>query len=217
MIGENSVVRSNVVIEHNSRIGNDCTIHSQVNIGYASQIGDRVIIRSGATIGGEGFGFAPDENKKYHRVPHTGFVEIHDDVHIGSNSNVDRGTYGKTLLKRGSKLDSLVHIAHNVELGEDCIMVSQAGIAGSTTVGNRVIISGQIGILDHLKVCDDVVLVHRAGVTADITEKGVWAGLPAKPMKEYVKSLNTDKRLSKKIKMLEKEIETLTKMIEKND
>jgi len=96
-------------------------------------------------------------------------------------------------------------------------MVSQAGIAGSTTVGNRVIISGQIGILDHLKVCDDVVLVHRAGVTADITEKGVWAGLPAKPMKEYVKSLNTDKRLSKKIKMLEKKIEALTKMIEKND
>ncbi len=217
ILGENTIVRSNSSIEHDTVIGKNCTIHSQVNIGYSSQIGNGVIIHSGTVIGNEGFGFAPDHNKHLHRVPHTGYVEIQDDVQIGSNCNIDRGTYGATTIKRGSKLDSLCHIAHNVVLGEDCILVAQSGIAGSTTIGNRVIASGQTAILDHLNITDDVTLIHRAGVIADITEKGMWGGTPAKPMKEYVKNLSTGKRLEKKIIALEKTIAELkTALKEKN-
>ena len=214
-LGENIVIRSNSVIEHDCVIGNDCTVHSQVNIGYGSLIGERVIIRSGAVIGNEGFGFVPDDNNHYHRVPHTGFVEIQDDVQIGPNCNIDRGTYGSTLIKRGCKLDSLCHIAHNVVLGENCILVSQCGIAGSTVVGDRVILSGQTGVLDHIKIADDAVLVHRAGVIADIPEKGMWAGLPPKPMKEYMRNLRANKRTEKKIARLEETISELKTMIDK--
>ena len=208
-LGENIVIRSNSVIEHDCVIGDDCTVHAQVNIGYGSRIGERVIIRSGAVIGNEGFGFVPDENNHYHRVPHTGFVDIQDDVQIGPNCNVDRGTYGPTLIKRGCKLDSLCHIAHNVVLGENCILVSQCGIAGSTIVGDRVILSGQTGVLDHLNIADDAILVHRAGVIADIPEKGMWAGLPPKPIKEYMRNLRASKRLEKKLARLEETIEEL--------
>ena len=208
-IGKNTVIRSNSVIEHNVVIGDNCTIHNQVNIGYGSQIGNRVIIRSGVIIGNEGFGFAKDENNQYHRVPHTGHVEIQDDVHISSNCNIDRGTYGATLIKLGCKLDALCHIAHNVELGENCILVAQCGIAGSTVVGDRVILSGQTGVLDHKKIADDAVLVHRAGVISDIPEGGVWGGLPPKPMKEHMKRANSHKILEKKIAKLEEKIAEL--------
>lgn len=212
-LGKNVVVRSNSVIEHDCVIGDDCTIHSQANIGYGSHLGNRVIIRSGAVIGNEGFGFAQDESKKYHRVPHTGYVEIQDDVQIGSNCNIDRGTYGATLIKRGTKIDGLCHIAHNVVLGENCILVSQCGIAGSTIVGDRVILSGQTGVLDHLKIADDAILVHRAGVIQDIPEKGVWAGLPPKPMREHMKRANSYKTLEKKIIKLEEKIAELQKTL----
>ncbi len=208
-IGKNVVIRSNSVIERDVEIGNDCTIHSQANIGYGSKLGNRVIIRSGAVVGNEGFGFAKDENNHYHRVPHTGYVEIQDDVQIGSNCNIDRGTYGATLIKRGCKIDGLCHIAHNVVLGENCILVSQCGIAGSTIVGDRVILSGQTGVLDHLKIADDAVLIHRAGVIQDIPTGGIWGGLPPKPMKEHMKRNNSYKTLEKKIAKLEEKISEL--------
>ncbi len=217
VLAEGTIVRSNSSIEHDSVLGKNCTIHSQVNIGYGSQIGNNVIIHAGTVIGNEGFGFAPDQNKHLHRVPHTGYVEIHDDVQIGSNCNIDRGTYEKTTIKRGSKIDALCHIAHNVVIGEDCILVAQSGIAGSTTIGNRVILSGHTAILDHLKIADDVTLVHRAGVTADITEKGMWGGTPAKPMKEYVKGLSTGKRLEKKIARFEQTISELKIILDEKD
>ena len=197
------------MIERDVEIGNDCTIHSQANIGYGSKLGNRVIIRSGAVVGNEGFGFAKDENNHYHRVPHTGYVEIQDDVQIGSNCNIDRGTYGATLIKRGCKIDGLCHIAHNVVLGENCILVSQCGIAGSTIVGDRVILSGQTGVLDHLKIADDAVLIHRAGVIQDIPTGGIWGGLPPKPMKEHMKRNNSYKTLEKKIAKLEEKISEL--------
>lgn len=214
-LGKNIMIRSNSVIEHSVEIGDDSTIHSQVNIGYGSKIGKRVIIRPGSIIGNEGFGFAKDEKNQYHRVPHTGYVDIQDDVQIGSNCNIDRGTYKATVIKRGCKLDTLSHIAHNVVLGENSVVSSQCGIAGSTVIGDRAIISGQTGILDHINIPDDVVLVHRAGVITDIPEKGMWAGLPAKPMREYVKNLNTNKRTDKKIAQLEETIANLQEQLNK--
>jgi len=195
-IGSNTTIRSNSVVERNAVIGSDCIIHCLVNIGKDCFIGNRVIIRPGVVIGNEGFGFAQCELGQYHRIPHTGTVEIQDDVQIGSNCNIDRGTYGKTLIGRGVKIDSLCHIAHNVQIGEGTLIVAQTGIAGSSTVGKKVIISGQSAIVDHTKVADGAVLGHRCGVTEDIPSAGMWAGTPAKPMKDYIRNLNPAEKLA---------------------
>jgi len=196
-IGNNSSIRANCVIEHGVVIGEDCIVNNLVNIGFNCTLGDRVIIRPGVIIGNEGFGFAQDEQRHYHRIPHTGIVEIQDDVQLGSNCNIDRGTYGKTVIARGVKIDSLCHVAHNVFIDEDTLIVSQSGIAGSSRLGKRVIASGQTGVLDHKTISDDAILVHRCGVTEDIPGPGMWAGTPPKPFKEYVRNLDSAKRLKK--------------------
>jgi len=216
-LGNNVIIRSNCVIEHDSSLGDDCIIHNLVNIGYNSLIGNRVIIYSGAVIGNEGFGFALDENHRYHRIPHTGNVLLGDDVRIGSNCNIDRGTYGPTEIKRGTKIDALCHIAHNVEIGEDCALAAQSGVAGSSVIGNRVIFSGHSAVADHVNVADDVILVHRAGVISDIKSKGMWAGTPQKPMKEYVKNLNHSKKLEKQIKEMEITLDRLKQQLDSQD
>ena len=204
-IGDRVIIRANAVIEHNVVIGADSVINSLANIGYACQLGARVIIQSGSIIGNEGYGFATDENGQHQRIPHTGNVVLHDDVHIGSNSCVDRGTYGSTVIHRGVKMDNLCHIAHNVEVGEHSLITAQCVVAGSSKIGKRVMMSGQTGVLDHKVVPDDTILVHRAGVTDSLPNGGMWAGSPAQPFKEFVRGL----RLSKKVAKIEKEIKQL--------
>jgi UDP-3-O-[3-hydroxymyristoyl] glucosamine N-acyltransferase len=199
VIGEHTVIRSNSVIEHDSKIGSNCVIHNLVNIGYNTHIGKNIGIESGTIIGSQGYGYASDETGQHHRIPHTGSVHIHDDVNIGANCAIDRGTFGATIIGRGTKIDNQCHIAHNVSIGKDCLITAQCVIAGSSRVGDRVIMSGQTGVIDHMDIADDVVLVHRAGVTEHIKQAGMWAGIPAKPFKEYVANLN----LSKKLKRLE--------------
>jgi len=216
VIGDNTSIRANCVIEREVKIGQFCTIHSLVNIGFACTVGDRVIIRPGVIIGNEGFGFAKDEQSRYHRIPHTGTVEIHDDVQIGTNCNIDRGTYGATVLSRGVKLDSLCHIAHNVKIGEDTLLVSQSGIAGSSIVGKRVVMSGQTGVLDHKSIVDDAVLLHRCGVTEDIDSPGMWAGTPPKPFKEYVSNLNSFQKLKRLEQKIDKKLERLEKLLKES-
>jgi len=209
IIGDNIIIRSGSVIERDTSIGSNTVIHSLVNIGFESQIGKNVIIRSGATIANEGFGLSPDSDGKFHRVPHTGIVVLEDDVQIGANCNIDRATYGATLIKRGAKLDAQCHIAHNVEIGEDCVITAHCVIAGSSKIGNRVVMSGKSGVSDHVNICDDVTLIHRASVFSDIKEKGQWAGMPAKPFKDYLKDLRNRKQQSKlidRIKQLEAKI-----------
>jgi len=217
-IGNNTIIRNNSVIERNAVIGDDCIIHSLVNINQACLIGNRVIIRPGVIIGNEGFGFAQDSDRHYHRIPHTGIVRIEDDVQIGANGNIDRATYGETVIKRGVKIDALCHVAHNVVVDEDTLFVAQCGIAGSTRIGKNVILSGQTGTLDHRTIVDDAVLVHRCGVTEDITSAGLWAGTPPKPMKEYVRNLNPadkmkklERKLNNKISALEEKLAQLEK------
>ncbi len=205
-IAENVTIRANCVVEHDVKIGVGSIINSLANIGYACVLGERVIIQSGCIIGNEGYGYATDNNNTHHRIPHTGNVVIADDVHIGSNTCVDRGTYGSTRIERGVKIDNLCHIAHNVSIDEDCLITAQTVIAGSSRIGKRVISSGQTGVLDHINIADDVILVHRAGVSKDITEAGVWAGTPPKPIKEYVKNIG----LSKKVARLEKKLKALS-------
>lgn len=211
-IGDNTSIRANCVIEHDAVIGESCVIHNLVNVSFGCKLGDRVIVRPGAIIGNEGFGFAQDQDHHHHRIPQTGIVEIGDDVQIGSNCSIDRGTYGKTTIARGVKIDALCHIAHNVSIDEDTLFVAQSGVAGSSNIGKRVIASGQTGILDHRTVVDDAILVHRCGVTEDVTSPGMWAGTPPKPFKEYVSNLNSYQKLKK----LEKRIdEKLAKLHEK--
>lgn len=210
-IGKNSIVRAGCVIEHGVNIGENCVIHSLCNIGYSSQIGNNVIIRSNSVIGNEGFGLAQDENGLSYRIPHTGNVVLSDDVQIGANCNIDRGTYGATTIGRGTKLDAQCHIAHNVSVGEDCIITAQCVIAGSSTIGNRVIMSGQTGVLDHKTIVDDVILVHRCGVTQNINEKGTWAGTPAKKLKAYVK----DQQLAKRVDQLKQRLTELEDQLHK--
>jgi len=204
-IGDNVRIRTNCVIEHGAVIGRDTTLHHGACVGYDCVVGERVILRPGVVVGNEGFGFAQDEHRRYHRIPHTGVVRIDDDVQIGTHSNIDRGTFGVTHISRGVKMDSLCHIAHNVSVGEDVLFVSQCGIAGSTVIGDRAILSGQTGVLDHKTISPDAVLVHRCGVTTDIPEPGMWAGTPPKPFKEYVKEIS----LAKKVAKLEKKIKDL--------
>lgn len=197
VIGDHSIIRANAVIEHGVSIGEYCIINASVNVGYNSQIGDRVTIQAGSIIASEGYGFALDSQKRYERIPHTGNVVLHDDVHIGANTCIDRGTYGSTTIARGVKIDNLVHIAHNVFVDEDTLLTAQTVIAGSSKIGKRVIASGQTGILDHRTVPDDTILVQRAGVSEDLPHGGMWAGSPAKPFKEWVRGLSASKKITK--------------------
>ena len=196
-IGDKVFIRATAVIEHNVTIGDNTIINSGANIGYASQIGKGCIIQSNAVIANEGFGFAQDKNKAYHHVPHTGNVILEDDVWIGAASCVDRATYGSTIIKRGVKIDNQCHAAHNMLVEEDGLWVAQTGMAGSSKIGKRVILSGQTGSLDHVTVVDDAVLVHRAGVIKDVTSPGVWAGIPAVPFRQYMRNLRTPARVDK--------------------
>ena len=136
----------------------------------------------------EGFGFAQDNKGRSHRIPQTGRVVIEDDVVMGAQCNVDRATWAETRIRAGCKFDALCHVAHNVDFGEDCIVVAQTGVAGSTTLGKRVMISGQCAITDHVRITDDVALVQRAGVINDIDEPGVYAGTPIQPVKDYFRN-----------------------------
>lgn len=203
------IIRANSVIEHGAKIGANSIINTNVNVGYNTEIGQNVIIKPGVVIGSEGYGFAVDSDKRYHRIPHTGYVIIEDDVRVGANCCIDRGTYGATHIHRGVKIDNLCHIAHNVVVEEDVLLIALSGLAGSCRIGKRVIMSGQTAVLDHINIADDAVLVHRAGVIRDIPSAGVWAGAPSKPLKDYMRI----QRLPKVVKSLEDRIKELEKKL----
>jgi UDP-3-O-[3-hydroxymyristoyl] glucosamine N-acyltransferase len=212
-LGENCALLANAVIEHDVVIGDDTVVHAGVFIGHGCQIGKRVILKPGCVIGAEGFGFVQDDNKKSHRIPQRGNVVIEDNVVVGANCTIDRATYSETRISAGCKLDALCHIGHNVFLDEDCIIVAQTGIAGSTRFGKRVIATGQTGTLDHKTVTDDVILVHRCGVTEDITEPGVYATTPPQPFRDYRRNIATYRKLyelRQRLQNLEKKIAKLS-------
>ncbi|MCE9598538.1 MAG: UDP-3-O-(3-hydroxymyristoyl)glucosamine N-acyltransferase [Spirochaetia bacterium] len=208
-IGKNTVVMANTVIEFDAQIGEDCVIYSGVFVGYGCKIGNRVIIQPGSVIGSEGYGFAQDSKKHSHRIPQTGIVVIEDDVRVGANNCIDRAAYAETRVGRGTKFDNLCHVAHNVQIGEDCLLTANLVVAGSTKIGNRVIASGMTGILDHLVVGDDVILVQRAGVTANVTEPGIYAGLPLQPLADYLKN----QAVARKLQDMKKDISDLKKKL----
>jgi UDP-3-O-[3-hydroxymyristoyl] glucosamine N-acyltransferase len=180
-IGANSFIGENVVV------GFDSVIHPNVSVYNGTFIGDNVIIHSGTVIGCDGFGYVIDKKSNY-KIPQTGQVEIKNNVEIGSNCSIDRGTIGKTVIGEGSKLDNLIQIAHNVKIGKNCLIASQVGISGSTFIGDSCTFAGQVGVAGHLKIGPDSTFAAKSGVTKSHKGGKTYAGFPARKIREHNKS-----------------------------
>lgn len=178
VIGNNTKIFANTVIERNSTIGNNTTIYPNVSIYEDTKIGNNCIIHSGAVIGADGFGFFENKDKSYTKIPQIGNVVIEDDVEIGANTTIDRAFVGSTIIRKGVKLDNLIQIAHNDDIGENTAMAAQVGVSGSVKIGKRVRLGGQVGIAGHLEIGDDVVILAQSGVPSSITKQGVYVGSP---------------------------------------
>jgi len=178
VIGDNTIIYSGSFIGNNARIGSDVLLHANVSVRERVTIGNRVIIHCGAVIGSDGFGYVSVDGK-HQKIPQTGIVEVGDDVEIGANTAIDRARFDKTVIGRGTKIDNLVHIAHNVIIGEDSLIVAQAGISGSTVIGNGVIIAGQAGLVGHITIGDGAILAAQAGVTKSVPANTMVSGYPA--------------------------------------
>jgi UDP-3-O-[3-hydroxymyristoyl] glucosamine N-acyltransferase len=179
-IGPRVVLRGGNHIGENSVIGADSHLFPNVVVYALTQIGERVRIHAGAIIGADGFGYVFDSGI-HRKVPQVGCVIIHDDVEIGANTAIDRGALGPTVIGKGAKIDNLVQIAHNVVVGEYCLVVAQVGVAGSAKIGNYTTLAGQVGIAGHLKIGNKVVVAAQSGVMHDIPDGGKWLGAPAQP------------------------------------
>lgn len=184
-VGARSVVYSGVFIGAASIIGENCILYPNCVVREGCKVGDRCIVNPGAAIGGDGFGFAPSgmENVK---IPQVGGVRIDDDVEVGSNASIDRGALHDTRIGRQTKIDSLVMVAHNVQVGEACFLAGQSGVAGSAKLGNRVVLAGQVGVVGHVVLGDNVTMLAKSGVSKDITRPGLYNGIPARPNREYL-------------------------------
>lgn len=200
-VGDNVVVSDNTIIYQGAKIYRDC------------KIGKNCIIHAGVVVGGDGFGFAPGADNNYMKVPQIGNVILEDEVEIGANSTIDRATIGSTIIRKGVKIDNLVQIAHNVEVGEHTVIVAQTGISGSTKIGKDCMIGGQVGMVGHITIADGVKIAAQSGVGASIKNKGeVVQGSPAYKIMDYQKSYVMYKKLpllKSKIDELEKEIQIL--------
>jgi UDP-3-O-[3-hydroxymyristoyl] glucosamine N-acyltransferase len=218
-IGEETIVYANSYIGHNTKIGKNCIIYPHVSVRERIEIGNRVIIHCGAVIGSDGFGFARVKGMQ-EKIPQIGTVVIEDDVEIGANVTIDRARFDKTIIGKGTKIDNLVQIAHNVVIGENCIIIAQAGISGSTTLGKEVILAGQAGLVGHITVGDGAIAAAQAGVTKSIPPHTKVSGYPAKPH-DVAKKVNACVQnlpaLYKKIRELESKVRELEKQLkEKN-
>lgn len=181
-IGANSVLYPNVFVGSNVTIGRDCIIYSNVSIMEDSIIGDRVVIHPGAVVGSDGFGFVTEDGA-HKKIPQVGNVAIGDDVEIGANTTIDRATIGTTKVGRGTKIDNLVQIGHNVTIGENTIIVAQVGIGGSSVIGNSVILAGQAGVSDHATIEAGSIIGAKSGVTGRLS-KDIYIGTPARPFRQ---------------------------------
>ena len=233
VIGDNCYVGPMAYIGNNVKIGNDCTIHPHacicddvtlgdncivypnVTIYHECKIGNRVILHAGCVIGADGFGFAPGA-EGYDKIPQIGIVTIEDDVEIGANSCVDRSTMGTTIVHNGVKIDNLVQIAHNTDIGANTVMSSQVGVAGSTKIGEWCMFGGQVGVSGHITIGDKVVLGAQSGAPSSIKSNQTLIGTPPMPMTPYFKSQAIFRKLPdmyKQLTALRSEIEELKKQI----
>jgi UDP-3-O-[3-hydroxymyristoyl] glucosamine N-acyltransferase len=209
-IGNNTKIFPGAYIAENVSIGNNTTIHAGVKIYEDCVIGNDVIIHAGTVVGSDGFGFAPQPDGSYQKVPQIGNVIIEDQVEIGANTTIDRATMGSTIIKKGVKLDNLIQIAHNVEIGSQTVIAAQTGISGSTKLGQKIMIGGQAGIAGHLTIADGVKIAGGAGVTKNLEGEGKsYAGFPAEDAKHSLKTQVYTRQLPE----LEKRVKELEKLV----
>ena len=214
-IGDGCQIYPGVTIMENVKVGSNCLFYPHVSIYHGCHIGNNVILHSGAVIGADGFGFAPNaQTNQYDKIPQIGIVTIEDDVEIGANTCVDRSTMGTTIVRKGVKLDNLVQIAHNTDIGENTVMSSQVGVAGSTKVGQWCMFGGQVGVSGHITIGDHVLLGAQSGAPSSIESNQMLIGTPPMGKMGYFKSQAIFRKLPdmyKQLNTLQKEIEELKK------
>jgi UDP-3-O-[3-hydroxymyristoyl] glucosamine N-acyltransferase len=201
-IGANSHIGAGCVLGPDMQVGSDCRLYPNVTIYPGSTLGNRVVVHAGAVLGSDGFGFVRDpKTGKYENFPQIGRLIIEDDVEIGANSTVDRGALDVTRIRRGTKIDNLVHVGHNVQIGEDVVIAAQTGLSGSAIVERNVIIGGQVGVADHVRIEEGAILGAQSGIPSKKVIRGkgiVFWGTPARPIRQYLKELAALARLRKK-------------------
>lgn len=213
-LGKNCQIYPHVYVGDNVRLGDNVQLFPGVKIYEQCEIGDNVTIHAGSVIGADGFGFAPDDKGAYHKIPQIGNVRIESDVEIGANTCIDRATMGSTVIRRGVKLDNLIQIGHNVQIGENTVSSAQTGIAGTSRVGRNCFLAGQVGIADHVNVGDFVKIGSKSGLDKDVPDGEVRFGYPALPGMQYHRSAAVFKRLpelEKLVHNLEKQLAELKK------
>jgi UDP-3-O-[3-hydroxymyristoyl] glucosamine N-acyltransferase len=211
-IGKNVTIYPNVFVGEGVKIGDNTTLHPNVIVYQDCQVGANCIIHGGTVIGSDGFGFAPNEQGEFQKVPQIGNVIVEDNVEIGSNCSIDRATMGSTIIRRGVKIDNLCQIAHNVEIGQNSAMAAQVGIAGSAKIGKSVMIGGQAGISGHLHIADGTKIVAQSGIPSSVKKAETLMGSPGIPLDDFKKSYFGFRKLPyilNKLAELEKELETL--------
>jgi UDP-3-O-[3-hydroxymyristoyl] glucosamine N-acyltransferase len=211
-IGDNVKIFPNSFIGNNVKIGNNCIFHAGVKIYNDCVIGNNIIIHAGTVIGSDGFGFAPQADGSYKKIPQLGNVVLEDDVEIGANATIDRATMGSTIIKKGVKLDNLIQIAHNVEIGSNTVMAAQSGVSGSTKIGSNVMIGGQVGIVGHLQIGDATKITAQSGVTKSTKPKSIITGSPAQDNISALRSQSLFRNLPELEKRV-KELESLIKQL----
>lgn len=217
VIGEGTILQANVFVGMDVRVGENCRIESGVVLQDRVSLGRRVTVHSGAVVGCDGFGFVRGASGEWVKIPQIGTVVVEDDVEIGANSAVDRATFGETRIRRGAKLGNIVHVAHNCEVGEDCLMVGMIGLGGSVKIGRSTVLAGLSAVADHVSIGERVTVAGRAGVTKNIPDGLTVSGFPAQDHREEIRMqahLRGVRGYSERIRKLEREMEELRKKLE---
>jgi UDP-3-O-[3-hydroxymyristoyl] glucosamine N-acyltransferase len=214
-IGNGTAIYPHVYIGDNSIVGNNCILNHRVTIYHDCKVGNGCIIHAGSVIGSDGFGFAPQSQAEFKKIPQLGNVILEDNVEIGANVTIDRATMGSTVIRKGVKLDNLIQVGHNVEIGENTVMAALTGISGSTRIGKNCMFGGQVGIAGHIRIADGTKIGAQAGILGDVkAENTAIIGSPAIDIRQFMKSSVIFKRLpelNEKVNRIEKELDTMKK------